>query len=268
MWSWNSNTDILNTFSLQTVTCDPASQPPWAHRRSSWGERSAQWQWLLLWEFAPAPATKTPEGRAAGQSATPPPPPGPLPWNLAGREGAQDQGLPLHKHRQGRGSSEELTQSFHPREAHFRGMQPLLYLDRGSSMGPCVAVLNPGSPGLFPSDPLLFSLGPLHLHTQPGLTRLLCGKSRPRQLTQCFVTIQTPAYTVSSREKEGTWVRDSIPECSAVTLPTFDFWNEVGVWYRPALRKSTMTSHAQIKLPVLFNHWNTYTVSIWACWTQ
>lgn len=57
------------------------------------------------------------------------PPPTQLPGSPAGRQRARDQGSPLHKYRWGRGSAGELTRGFHPREAHFRGMWLLLYLD-------------------------------------------------------------------------------------------------------------------------------------------
>lgn len=54
-----------------------------------------------------------------------------LPGILAGSRGARDQGSPpLDKYRRGRGSSEEFAQSFHPREAHFRGMCLPLHLHR------------------------------------------------------------------------------------------------------------------------------------------
>lgn len=96
------------------------------------------------------PQSKTPEGRIAGLSDH---------TNLApqnpGREAENPgSGLPLHKYRRGRGSSGELTQGFHPREAHFRGMWLFPHLDRSPPLALC-GCAEPWIDRHVPSDPFV-----------------------------------------------------------------------------------------------------------------
>lgn len=92
----------------------------------SYGERLVLWQCRLIWGvlFSPKAKHRRAEWKACLANLTR------HPRILAGRKRTQDQGSPLHKYRRGHGSSGELTQSFHPREAHFRGMWHFPHLDR------------------------------------------------------------------------------------------------------------------------------------------
>lgn len=65
----------------------------------------------------------------------------PQPESPGSRQGGREPRiralLLLHKYRRGRGSCGELTQGFHPVEAHFRGMWLFLHLDRSPGWALC-----------------------------------------------------------------------------------------------------------------------------------
>lgn len=107
--------------------------PPMAHLWNSWGERLLLWQCLFIWGALFTPKAKHPGAEWWACLATP----RRLPRIMAGRQRTLDQDSPLHKYRQGRGSSGELTQGFHPKEAHFRGMCPFLPLHRSPPSALC-----------------------------------------------------------------------------------------------------------------------------------
>lgn len=138
-WSITLTEDLKicwNICALEIPTWDSTAlqeRPPMAHLWNSWGERLLLWQCLLIWGALFTPKAKHPGAEWWACLATPTR----LPRILAGRQRAQDQGSPLHKYRRGRGSSGELTQGFHPKEAHFRGMCLFLHLHRSPPWALC-----------------------------------------------------------------------------------------------------------------------------------
>lgn len=152
---------------LQTLTWDSSAlqeRPPMAHLWNSRGERLLLWQCRLIWGSLFTPIAKHQRAESWVWLAT-------LTWLpriLAGRQRTQDQGSPLHKYRRGRGSSGELTQGFHPREAHFRGMWLFPHLD----MSPPWALCGCAEPWIdrhVPSDPFVLFWSCIFVHiASPG----------------------------------------------------------------------------------------------------
>lgn len=128
-------------------------------------------------------------------------------WRGVGEPGIRAP-PPLDKYRRGRGSSEELAQGFHPREAHFRGMCLLLHLHRS----PRRALGGWAQARIARHERFVIFFGAASLcsslpRTAPGRR---CGKIRTgsaarththntQTQTQFFVTIQTRPKTVSNR---------------------------------------------------------------------
>lgn len=127
-----------------------------------------------------------------------------FPRILAGRQRTQDQGSPLHKYRRGRGSSGELTQGFHPGEAHFRGMWLFPHLDRTLPWALC-GCAEPWINRHVPQT-RLFCFGVASLRTSPRLVQTLLWEDQAGSVhTWCSVTIQTLTKTVSNGQIEDTW---------------------------------------------------------------
>lgn len=153
------------------------------------------------------PQNKTPEGRMVGLSGHPNSTP-----QDPGREAeSSGSGLltPLHKYRQGRGSSGELTQSFHPAEAHFRGMQLFLHLDRS----PVRWRWTQGLTGLF-SQTGLFGFDSASRCMSLRLLQTLLWEDQAGSVhSWCSVTIQTCTKSVSNRQKDTGLNTTTILKC-------------------------------------------------------
>lgn len=170
LWSKTLTIDLnicWNISMLQTLTWDSTAlqePPPMGHLWNSWGERLPLWQCRLIWGSLFTPKAKHPRAEWWACLATPTR----LPRILAGRQRTQDQGSPLHKYRRGRGSSGELIQGFHPREAHFRGMRLFPHLDRSPAWALC-GCAEPWIDRHVPSDPFVLFWSCISVHIpSPG----------------------------------------------------------------------------------------------------
>lgn len=147
--------------------------PPLAHLWTSRGERLRLWQCRLIWEALFLPRKQNTRGQN-GELVWPPQHDSPGSWQ--GGAEPRIRAPPLHKYSRGRGSSGELTRSFHPREAHFRGMW--LFPHRDRSLPPALrGRAEPWMDRRVPPDPFVWFWSCVSVHIASPTPDTAVGRS-------------------------------------------------------------------------------------------